>query len=400
MTTLLLIGIVLFGIAPILLAFHRKVKHKKLLVFAIILLNFQSLSTIILPALFTPDLFGGAMFSYLILALMYYILMFLFYWLLISFVPTKLQINIRVLSNPSKIAVVIFLSALFFFSILVVHSNGIFLTNPRLGYQAYREGFGVIWVLYILCVSILFYFIAIKREINVKKILFFTVLMFFTGSKTLILSVFIKSYLVYIWINKKITKVQMIFGILFLIVLMLKLFDQFGASQDFLTRVAAYFDFMNQASKVFEDYDAGQLKHTYGSISLSSFWSYVPRAIYPDKPFAYGSVTLVEMYYPGMAATGHTPSFGMFTTEFVDFGWFAPLFAIMLNLNLILQVFSLVIVTTNANVANRWKVGAILFVFSPGFGFHFPILFTFVVAFILIPALFKNRITNIGGRPE
>jgi len=69
MITFLLILIILFAISPILLAYHKKVKHKKLLIFAILLLNFQSLSTIVIPALFTPELFDGPMFNYLIYGL-------------------------------------------------------------------------------------------------------------------------------------------------------------------------------------------------------------------------------------------------------------------------------------------------------------------------------------------
>lgn len=389
MITFLLILIIVFAISPILLAYHKKVKHKKLLVFAILLLNFQSLSTIMIPAFFTPQLFDGPMFNYLILATMYYILIFLFYWASISFMPTSNQLNIQFLKKPSKLAIAVFLSAIFFFSILVVHSNGIFLTNPRLGYQDFREGFGSIWVFYITSVSVLFYIVAIKREITIKKILFFTLLMFFTGSKKLILDVFIKSFLIYLWSGKKIKKWQIMVIGLFLVILMLKLFGQFGASKDFLTRVKSYFDFMYYANKVFTDYANGTLEHTYGSISLSGFWSYVPRAIYPDKPFAFGSTKLVEMYMPGLAATGHTPSFGMFTAEFVDFGWLAPLFSI--NSGVIVNTIALSIIVTNANVSKNAQTASMLFILAPGYGFHLPLMFSFILAYFIVPSLFIKK---------
>jgi hypothetical protein len=395
MITFLLVLMILFAISPILLAYHKKVKHKKLLVFAILLLNFQSLSTIVVPALFTPELFDGPMFNYLILAIMYYILIFLFYLATISFMPINNQINIQFLKKPSKVAIIVLLSAIFFFSVLVVHSNGIFLTNPRLGYQAFREGFGSIWVFYITAVSVLFYIVAIKREINLKKIFFFTILMYFTGSKKLILDVFIKSLLVYLWSGKKIKKWQIVLAGFLLIVLMLKLFGQFGASQDFLQRVKSYFDFMYYANKVFTDYANGTLEHTYGSISLSGFWSYVPRAIYPDKPFAYGSTTLVEMYMPGLAATGHTPSFGMFTAEFVDFGWFAPLFSI--SSGVIINTIALSIIVTNANVSKNAQTAAMLFILAPGYGFHLPLLFSFILAYFIVPSLFVKKEKSVNA---
>jgi hypothetical protein len=389
MIIFLLILIIFLAVSPILFSFHRKVKHKKLLFFTVILLNLQPLGTIIVPAFFAPDLFNGAMFNYLLIALIYYLLVFLFYWISISFIPTNIPTNIQFLTKRNKITIIVFLSAIFFFSILVAHSNGIFLTNPRLGYQAYREGFGVIWVLYILSVSILFYFIAIKREINLKKVLFFALLMFFTGSKGLILQVFLKSFLVYIWIGKRIKKRYVLLMALVLVALMLKLFGQFGAEKDFSSRANTYFDYMNQANKVFQEYEAGQLEHTYGSISLGVFWTYVPRAIYPNKPFVYGYTSLVGKYYPGLAERGHTPSFGRFTHEFVDFGWFAPLFTLILSPGIMIGILSLVVLITNANVSRRWRVGSMLFILAPGFGFHFPIIFTFFVAFILVPSLTK-----------
>ncbi len=395
MVYFLLLFIIIFALLPVLLVFHKKVKHKKLLFFSFLLTSLQPISTIVVPMLFTPELFDGAMFNYVVLVLMYYFVIFLFYWLSISFMPIDIENRVIQFKKRTFLPLIVFLLGLFFFSILVIHSNGIFLTNPRLGYQSYREGFGFVWVFYILCVSVLYYLLAIKRELNVKKILFFTLLMFLTGSKKLILDVFIKSFLVYIWLGRKIKRWQIIVGSIVLIVLMLKLFGQFGASQDFLTRVATYFDFMKLARLVFEDYENGVLEHTYGRIFGSSFWSYIPRVLYPDKPYAYGSVSLLEMYYPGMAATGHTPSFGILTHDFVDFWWFAPIFAVVLNLNIMITILSLSVVVTNANLSHRWKVASLLFVFAPGFGFHLPMLVTIIVAFFIVPALSKRKKVNV-----
>jgi hypothetical protein len=391
MSIFLLILVVFSAFLPALLSFHRKVKHKNLLFFIVVLTNLQSVAILVIAALINPDIFDGPLFNYLILTLFYYLLIFLVYWVVISRMSQgNRYLNKIYTSRNSRLTKYIVASAIFFFGILVIHSDGIFLTNPRYGYQHFREGVGFIWVLYVLSISILYYFIALRKEINIKKVLFFILLFFFTGSKALILNVFISTFLVYAWLNKKISKIQIIFISFILVILMLKLFDQFGASQDFLTRASTYFDFMNQASRVFEDYDSGQLQHTNGEIFTSSFWSYVPRVLYPEKPYAYGSVTLVEMYYPGMAATGHTPSFGTLTPEFVDFGWFAPFFAVVFNLNLLVKIFAISVIVTNANIGRRWEIGAILFVFAPGFGFHLPIIFTLLVAFIFVPSLFKK----------
>jgi|GEM_PF-4516320 len=390
MSILLLILVVFFALLPVFLTYHHKVKHKKLLFFFVILTNFQPIAILVIPALINPNIFDGSLFNYLILTLVYYLIIFLAYWVMILGVSQRKGHLVKFYSSRNRLYKYIFIFAILFFGILVVHSDGIFLTNPRYGYQHYRGGFGAIWVLYILSISVLYYFVVLRKEINLKKVLFFILLFFFTGSKALILNVFISSFLVYVWLNKKISKTQIILVSFILVILMLKLFDQFGASQDFLTRASTYFDFMNQASKVFEDYDSGQLTHTNGEIFSSSFWSYIPRGIYPDKPYVYGPVTLVEMYYPGMAATGHTPSFGALTPEFVDFGWFAPFFAVVFNLTLLVKIFAVSVIVTNANIGRRWQIGSMLLVFAPGFGFHLPIIFTMLVAFVLVPGLFKR----------
>jgi hypothetical protein len=388
----LFIGLLLFlSCSPVLLVFSKKIIRKKLYFFSVLFFLAQPISTIILPLFFNPILFDGVLINYLILMSLYYFFILVTYMFFLKFIPISFN-SLRTYSEnkKGKLFYLVMILSLLLFSVLVVHSDGVFLYDPRYGYQHYREGVGFVWVLYISSVAILFYFICIRSAINTKKILFFILLMFLTGSKKLILDVFLKCILVYLWSNKKIKKWQIFLGAGVLVILMLKLFDQFGASQGFLVRASTYFDFMELASLVFTDLDNGVLEHTYGSITLSSFWQYIPRSLYPDKPYAYGPVTLVEIYFPGMAETGHTPSFGMLTSEFVDFGWFASIFSIIFNLSLLVQIFSIIVVSTNANLNKRWTIGALLFILCPGFGFHLPILFTIVLAFMIVPSLFVS----------
>jgi hypothetical protein len=73
----------------------------------------------------------------------------------------------------------------------------------------------------------------------------------------------------------------------------------------------------------FSDFDE-EFEYAYGKEYLSGFWNYVPRAIYPDKPFSYGIVKyVVEEYYPNAGKSGHTPSFGAGMAgieEYLNFG--------------------------------------------------------------------------------
>ena len=176
MVSSLLLSIVALAFMPALLSYHRKIYHKKLFAFAIIIGTAKPLSTIIVPALFQPELFEGAMFNYLLLVLMYYVIIFMFYYVSIIFMPASGFFNLAYLGKPSILARAFLLIAFLFFSILVLHSNGVFLTSPRLGYQNFRRGVGFVWVFYTLAVGVAFYFLAIKRPIKPGKILLFSVL--------------------------------------------------------------------------------------------------------------------------------------------------------------------------------------------------------------------------------
>lgn len=390
MTWVLLFLIVVAALLPALLARHRSIERKRLFAIVILVGVIKPLSTILIPFLVKEDGFGSAMDYYLILLFTYYFFIFLVYRLAISLISNLRSIQLTQFIRPKPYKYLVFGFAFLFFAVLVLGSGGTFLTNPREGYQYHREGIGFIWVFYILSIGILYFIYLIIGRPSFIKIIVFSMAMFFSGSKQLILEIFLKSYLVYTWKDIRISKFQlMIVGAVFFM-LMLKQFDQFGAEEQFLSRVALYFDFMYHASLVFNDYESGILQYQFGSIFLSSFWRYVPRVVYPEKPYAYGSTSLVEMYFPGLAETGHTPSFGMLTAEFVDFGWLAPVFAILLNLETLIQILSLVIVTSMNTLNQRLKIGALAFVLIPGFGFHLPLPITLTVAYFILPSMIRR----------
>jgi hypothetical protein len=278
------------------------------------------------------------------------------------------------------------------FSILLLNSNFIFLLDPRRGYQYYREGVGLFWALYITGLSAAFYFLCIRRKITVHKILLFSYLFYLTGSKQLVVVVFIYSYVAYYINFGAISRsVTLSLGVAS-VILFLILFGQFGADETLINRLTQYFDFLINASRVFDDYAANQLDFHFGNIWVSSFWSYVPRVLYPDKPFAYGATYVLEMYYPGMAETGHTPSFGPLTTEFVDFGWFAPIVVALTDLNTLIKIFGLVILMKGRVFDTNPMIQLVVIIsMTPAFGFHIPMPITFILAGLMVTMLIKKR---------
>jgi hypothetical protein len=383
-----MIALTVSAFLPVSLILLPNIVHKKLFSYFIVLTTLKPLSFIIIPYLFEPNIFVGSLSYYLSLLILYYFFIFIVYvFFLIIFKHGPNILPFIKVYNKKLAGALILMCAILFFSILVITSDGVFLIDPRQGYQHHRSGVGFVWVFYILAIGIAYYYYCISRSLTVSKFLFFIFLFYLAGSKQLVLDVFIKSYLLMLWSGKKFSKLTVVAASVGLVLLMLKLFDQFGAEASFVDRLSQYYSFMDLAKLVFDDYVSGDLEFQKGQIFLSSFWGYVPRALYPDKPFAYGSISLLEIYFPGMAATGHTPSFGMLTHVFADFGWLAPILAVLLDLDLLTKIIALVIISTNSNVPRYFRVACVCIIFIPGFGFHLPIFISLFFALIVIPKL-------------
>lgn len=345
----------------------------------------------IVPLLFLDEKPNSATDIYLLLNIFYYCIIFFTLWFLLLIQPNiKYKWDFSFIQKRINTRVVISSLTILLFSILIIKSDWVFLLDPRKGYQYHREGVGFVWALYILGVGVLYFIYVVLRGLTVRSTLIFAFLFFLTGSKQLILEVFLKSYLLAKRSRIRIKSWQYIIGMVVLISLMLVQFDQIGASEGFLMRVKEYANFHYYASLVFDDYLNGNLNFRYGEIFASSFWGYVPRLLYPDKPYAYGATAVLEMYFPGLAATGHTPSFGPLTTEFVDFGWLAPVAGVFLNLGTIIFLVALIVTSTNNKYSKHMQIGCLAYVLIPGFGFHLPSIFTAIFAFVVLP-MFISR---------
>jgi hypothetical protein len=64
-----------------------------------------------------------------------------------------------------------------------------------------------------------------------------------------------------------------------------------------------------------------EFEYAYGKEYLSGLWRYVPRVVYPNKPYSYGKVKYVtDKYYPGAGKSGNTPETGGPVEEYLNFG--------------------------------------------------------------------------------
>lgn len=201
-----------------------------------------------------------------------------------------------------------------------------FFINPRIFYQNYRQGIGLVWSCYVSLLGILqglvLYNILTSKHIKqyfLYSIVFiFLILAYFSGSKLVIATVFLQSFILMCIFNKKEAKRILAFSPIVVVFLSINFFSNLSnLSFDYFLN---YANSWKLSRLLVSDIIAGTFDYFNGEIFFTNIFSYIPRSIFPDKPFAYGPTLLLENYFPGMAATGHSPSFGPSMSYIADFG--------------------------------------------------------------------------------
>lgn len=228
----------------------------------------------------------------------------------------------RDLLRGSRFFLLVFCGALF---ALASAEYGVlnWIQNPRMGYQLYRTGQGHWYAIATsaLSVSMLLAFLARPTAgyllLNMLVYLFFG---YFLGAKSALLSIFIFT-LVFLWFVRwrhlgklMLFGMPLLFGLL-VVNLYLALGDAFQ-----LVKIIGYFDHFMNAAVYYRSYLNNEIELFYGRVAISSLWTYVPRAWFPDKPTVYGILHVNEFFYPGRANLTHTPVFGGAVEQHADFG--------------------------------------------------------------------------------
>lgn len=208
--------------------------------------------------------------------------------------------------------------------ILLMWSSGagsLWLTDPRLAYQIYRVGVGYIYVMvqWSFLLSLLYYLWTKKPKLTglIFSLCIYSLLAYFTGSKSNILSGLV---LVGIYYNFKINKIPNFlifispFVMLTLFLTLLLLQDSFG---DLVAAVSYFRDYTETTGLFLSRIDEFEPLWGYGL--LSDLWFYVPRSLFPQKPFEYGIVLIHQILFPGAAEMGATPGMLPWAIGYLDF---------------------------------------------------------------------------------
>ncbi len=365
------------------------------------------MSKIIAPAFLVNESVFNPWYNFAIfmtnisLSISFLLMVFVLYIAKRSFyIRNRLQNIFGVISLDRKrmIFVSLFFLILFFIVfLLLTQSFGLFnwITNPRQGYQYHRVGNGHWFAL-----SILFLTTSYTIALIYSKTLFqmltllviYSFLVFFLGAKGPILS-FFTFFLIMLWFRKS---KYFIPSIIFLIpIIFIVLLINFNPNN--IMHIVSYFNYYPNSAMYYEEYFKGSIDLFYGKIWLTDFYQYVPRALFPDKPFAYGILLVNEHFWPGLAATTHTPAFGESIKAFADFGVFGVILYSIFDIKLIINTLLLFLLYSNTNIHDIRKNSNRLYLFiwllAPSFLNFFGTIYSIIIFILIIKIIsISNRI--------
>jgi oligosaccharide repeat unit polymerase len=198
----------------------------------------------------------------------------------------------------------------------------LWLTSPRVAYIRYRAGAGGFymasqWAL-IMGFAYAIWYRRPRALALLLLVLLFSAPAYFTGSKNNVLSFCALAICYYDFRVQRLRLASFaLFGSLLASAVVALLFVQGSSSS--LRGVSSYFsEYFGTTTWFLERFD--DFGHRWGRGWLSSLWFFVPRGLYPGKPFEYGETLIHRVLFPGMAAQGNTPGVLPWALSYLDFG--------------------------------------------------------------------------------
>lgn len=235
--------------------------------------------------------------------------------------------GIRPVSKGAKMGfkMVLVVCGLAAFLLLIRSDPFLWITSPRDAYITLRSGFGIWWVLYQACIVIGFIIYLHKMYGMKRRMLSLMIavgaamsMMYFTGSKTAILLIPITGAIYYHfhWGRLPISKLLVLGGMV--VVAFSILLGENGEDGNFQGLIRYFSDYVPVTALAVDLIDSKG--YLFGESFLTSFWYFVPRSLFPEKPYEYGIVLLHGELFPGSAELGQTPGILSWLGFYMDFG--------------------------------------------------------------------------------
>jgi hypothetical protein len=198
----------------------------------------------------------------------------------------------------------------------------LWLSNPRSAYLYNRTGAGQFWLLAAwFQVTAFLYYLWAKRPKGLhlsSVVVVFVSAAFFLGSKAIVLTVGVVAIVYYHFMIRPLGTLKIIAaGIAGGGAFVWLLFFQ-GSYADWIG-VASYFENFQLSAEFIGRFN--EFGFQYGKAWLSSFWFFVPRALYAAKPLEYGAILIQKQLLPGAYEAGYAPGFLNWSLSYLDFGW-------------------------------------------------------------------------------
>jgi hypothetical protein len=296
------------------------------------------------------------------------------------------------------VSFILYFLAFLFLILVAQHSFGLlnWIKDPRAGYILGRSGAGQYYAFSILFLTVGYVTGTVFCKSKFSLFLFFFVSQifgWFTASKGIILA-----FAVYFLIIIKIKEPKYFNRLVFLItpVLLIIVLNAFGSfdPQD----VLKYFDYYVNSAMYYRAYFSGVLPLFFGNIFLTDFWAYLPRSLFPEKPYVYGTLLLNDYFFPGDAELGHTPAFGGPVGAFADFGFIGVIFSALFCGSQLAWVFAnYILFYKNNTLTNNSRIFVcFLFNFAPVFFIYFQPVWSLIIFFILVYGIkFLNSVVIV-----
>ncbi len=295
-----------------------------------------------------------------------------------------------------RIGIIYFLLFMVVFYLLASAEFGVlnWLSNPREGYQLYRVGHGQWYALAIsfLAVSFLSFLLYCRRPLALVFTTFaFIVVSSMLGSKGIIIQYFLTGLIFLYFIKWRNLHVVLLIGLpLIFLLAIYNLYLAIGSDFD-LSSIYSYFDYYKNAAMYYEAYFNNEIELFDGVVFITNLWGYVPRSLWPDKPYVWGVVNVVEYFYPGQAELTSTPAFGGAVEQFSDFGIPGVIFFGLINSQALFMGFaSYILFSSPFKIHGYINVPTFLILliqFGPMFGFFIPGLLYFILLALLTDSI-------------
>jgi hypothetical protein len=296
----------------------------------------------------------------------------------------KLEIKTKRMQLLANIFLIIFF-ILFF--LLASQTFGVisWILDPRTGYQLHRVGYGPLYAFAMLFLSLSFVLHTIYSA-NIIKLsslfILFLPLVYLFGSKGFIIQ-FIIYFCIILWFNN----FKYIKSITLLLIFTAFLIALINFSTSDLNDVFSYFSHYANSAMYFESYLKGEIDLFYGQIWLTDFYKYLPRALFPDKPYVYGFLNVNEFFFPGAAEATNTPAFGGYIHYYADFGLLGVIVSSLINIpafiNYLLTYLLFREIDLDKIKKSKSKLYLFIWLFAPAFMTLIP-TFVSLILFLLI----------------